>query len=261
MAEAEKFGWTRSGKGTMGTLAEVDIPEGFRFTGGDGARKLMKLYGNLVGTSEQGLIAPENLDWFIIFEFRAEGYVKDDDKDKLDASDMLSTMKENEEAANEERKREHMPLLHIVDWTTPPHYNETTHNLEWGLRLRNESGQENVNYNMKLLGRRGVMDATLVCGTEELATVLPQARDIVAKFNYQTGETYAEYRKGDKIAAYGLTGLVVGGGAVLAAKAGLFGALAKILAKGGKAVIAGIVAVGVGIKAFISKLTGRTIKE
>lgn len=246
--EVEKFGWTREGKGPLGAWAEIAVPGGYRLTNGDGARQLLQMYGNLVGSREQGLIAPENLDWFIVFDFEEVGYVKDDDKDKLDADAILKQKKEVEIAANQRKKEMGLPALYIQGWTVKPHYDEKTHNLEWGLLLQTEDGSQSVNYNMKLLGRNGVMDATLVCDPAVLEATLPEARRLISGFSYQSGQTYAEYRKGDKIAEYGLTGLVLGGGAVLAAKSGLFATLAKFFGKFFKFIIVGVVALGLGIK-------------
>jgi uncharacterized membrane-anchored protein len=249
----EGLGWQRGTTATMNQWAEITVPNGYRFTGGDGARTLLKMFGNLVGTTEQGLLGPETLDWFIVFDFDDCGYVKDDEKDELDADKLLQQKIENSKAANEEKRKRGLPRLDIVGWTVPPHYNSQTNNLEWGIKLRSETGSESVNYNLKLLGRSGVMDATLVCNPDQIDAVLPEARAVLGGFRFQPGQTYAEYRSGDKIAKYGLTALVLGGGAALAAKGGLFAALSKAIAKGGKLLIAGAVAaVAVVVKVFRS---------
>ena len=60
----------------------------------------------------------------------------------------------------------------------------------------------------------------------ELEGLLPTYQNLIADFNYKEGKTYAEYQKGDRIAEYGLKGLMIGGGAFAAAKLGLFGMLA-----------------------------------
>ena len=40
---------------------------------------------------ELGWLRPTNADWSVMFEFDDRGYVKDDDKDKLDAANCSST--------------------------------------------------------------------------------------------------------------------------------------------------------------------------
>ena len=59
------------------------------------------------------------------------------------------------------------PPLQIVGWEVPPQYNETTHNLEWAIRATVE-GKPILNYNTKLLGRKGVMETVLVVDPDEL---------------------------------------------------------------------------------------------
>lgn len=67
-------------------------------------------------------------------------------------------------------------------------------------------------------------------------------------FKFNQGETYAEFRQGDKVATYGLVGLVAGGAAFAAGKAGLFAKLGVVFAKFYKFIIAGVLALFVGIK-------------
>ena len=65
-------------------------------------------------------------------------------------------------------------------------------------------------------------------------------------FEFKQGHRYAEFRAGDKTAAYGLTGLIVGGGAAALVKTGALKWLWKAL-----------VAAAVGISALVKKLFSR----
>mgnify|MGYP001598724567 CR=1 FL=1 len=75
-------------------------------------------------------------------------------------------------------------------------------------------------------------------------------------FEFTEGNKYAEWKAGDKVAAYGLTGLVAGGATVMAAKTGLLGKLLAVIAKGGKAIIAVILAVFLGLGSILKKMFG-----
>ena len=173
--------------------------------------------------------------------------MKDDEKDKLDADAILEQLKEGQEAANEELSKRGMATLTVLGWQTPPFYNPLTHNLEWAIRLRGGDGSNVVNYKTKLLGRRGVMDVVLVCDEEEMPTVIPEYQKLLAGFAFKKEESYAAFTKGDKVAEYGLTGLIVGGGLLVAAKSGL-------LAKLWKPILIGLVAVGAFLKRiFVGK--------
>lgn len=240
--------WTTSGDGDLGGRATLTVPPGYRFTGGPGTVKLMEAYGNLTNGSELGYIAPDEMNWFAVFEFDDCGYVKDDEKDKLDADEILKQLKEGQKEANKMLKKRGMPTLEVLGWQTPPFYNKQTNNLEWAIRLASEGGGETINYKTKLLGRRGVMDVVLVCDEEQLATVIPDYQKLLTGFAFKKEESYAAFTKGDKVAKYGLTGLIVGGGLLVAAKSGL-------LAKLWKPIALGLLAVG----AFFKRIfTGRS---
>jgi len=254
MDEVEKFGWTRQGTGKLGNRAEIVIPKDWRFTDGNGTRKLMVLYGNPATDRELGTLAQEGIGdppW-IIFEFDESGYVKDDDKDELNADDLLASLQEGQKAGNEYRRKNGMDELEILGWAVPPRYNEKTHNLEWATKLHSigsPADEISINFNTRLLGREGVMEVTLVCEPDELNAMIAEQEKILTGFSYIEGQRYAEYRAGDKIAEYGLTGLVAGGAAFALAKSGFFTKFAKPLII---AAIAGLAA----IKKFFGKLFG-----
>ncbi len=62
----ESLDWKTEGAGALGSIAEIQIPAGYTFTGSSGTIKLMELMGNLTNGSELGYIAPENMDWFAV---------------------------------------------------------------------------------------------------------------------------------------------------------------------------------------------------
>ena len=100
------------------------------------------------------------------------------------------------------------------------------------------------------------MEVVLIVEPEKLAETLPAFRDLLAGYTFQTGQTYAEYRPGDKVAKYGLAALVVGGAAVGAAKLGLFAWLAVFLKKGWKLVVVAFAAVAALFKKILAKVFG-----
>ncbi len=233
--------------------AEIKVPEGYLFANGPDTKMLMEAMGNPLSDTEVGFLAPETLDWFMVFEFDEVGYIRDDEKDSLDGDAILESIKRGTEEGNKIRKENGFPGLHIVGWDVPPRYNEETHNLEWAIRAKDDDGQLSLNYNTRILGRRGVMRVTLVLDPEIFSSVLPVYSERLSGFAYKSGNKYAEYVQGDKIAAYGLTALVAGGAGAAAAKFGLF----KWLAKAGKGIFVAILAffgaVGRGIKKIFSK--------
>lgn len=233
-------------EGHLSYLGRIDIPAGFVFAGKGEAAKVMELTENIPSGQEVGFLAPDSGGWFIVFEFDNVGYVKDDEKEELDADELFKAMQEGTNSGNKTRRERGWPTLELLGWVQTPRYNDSTHNLEWATRLRASDNQVSVNYNTRRLGRDGVMQITIAAAPEELADVLPQFHKIMASFSFKSGHTYAEYREGDKLADYGLKALVIGGGAAVAAKAGLFKWLWKII----------VVALAAG-GAFLKRLLGR----
>jgi uncharacterized membrane-anchored protein len=241
---------------SMEQIAHINLPAGYNFVDGKTTRALMKASGEPVSGQEMGLIASTNDHWSVIFEFSDIGYVKDDDKNKLDPDKLLDSIKRGTAEANKERVKNGNAPLEIVGWEVPPKYDETTHNLEWAIRATSE-GKPILNYKTQLLGRKGVMEVVLIVEPDKLTDTLPEFRDLLGGYSFQTGQSYAEFRPGDKVAKYGLAALVVGGAAVGAAKLGLFGPLILILKKAWKLVILAFAAVATAIKKLFAKITGR----
>jgi uncharacterized membrane-anchored protein len=243
--------WTQGpAKVGIGGHAEIQVPEGFAYTGATGAQKLLQLMHNPTSGTELGILTDKDLDIFVLFEFEDTGYVKDADKEKLDGDDILKSIRAGNESSNEARKERGWPAITIVGWHTPPFYNRETNNLEWCIKGESE-GHTIVNYNTRILGRHGVMSANLMVDPEKLDATLPVMKKLLGGYTFVEGKRYSQYVTGDKIAKYGLSALVVGGAVGLAAKAGLLAKLAVLLGKAWKAIILGIIALGAGIKKFL----------
>ena len=225
MQELQKLAWQRGpGEGAIGARAKIRIPEGYRFLDEQGTRRFLELMGN-PPRDGHWMIAPANLDWFAVFSFDPVGYVKDDEK--IDADELLDTLKKSDGPGNEERKRLGMEPIHTDGWQVPPHYDAATKRLEWGMRLRDERGNLHVNYTSRLLGRSGVMSAVLVSAPQTLAEDIKAFNSTLAGYEFAAGEKYAEFKSGDRVAEYGLAALVLGGAAAAAAKAGWLKFLGK----------------------------------
>lgn len=223
--------------GSLKDTASIKVPEGYVFAGAKDTKTIMESMQNPVSGAEMGFIAPKGEDWFIVFEFDETGYIKDDEKGSLDAAAMLESIKRGTEESNKERRQRGWATMTITGWEQPPKYNEKTHNLEWAIRGEAEN-KPLVNYNTRVLGRGGVMRVTLVSDPASLPTVLPKFRTLMAGYDFNAGQRYAEFKAGDKVAEYGLSALVVGGAAAVAAKAGVFKWLWKLLVFGGVAIAA-----------------------
>ena len=250
--------WTQGpAVGEMGPWAQIEVPENFMFTGPEGAPKVLELTQNPPDPDTVGVLVPtgETADWLVFFDYSDSGHVKDDERDSIDANALLESLKAGTEAGNKERRARGWDSIYVTDWVVPPGYEPSTNRLAWGVRMREDSGDNFANYDVRVLGRTGVVSVTLACSPDQVQTLIPILQKLLNGFEFKAGQKYAEWRSGDKMAAYGLTGLVLGGAAVGAAKLGLFKTFFMFLAKFAKVVVLGFLAFLAGIWKL---LTGKT---
>lgn len=242
----------------LGNVAELKLPEGAHFVGPDSIKLYYQLTQNQPSGKEVGVLLAKT--YSLYFDYDASGYVKDDDKKELDADKLMKAMTENEDAANEERKRRGWDEIKLKGWATKPHYDEKTNNLKWAINLSSSQDKFQeifLNESIRLLGRGGVMNVTLVTDAKGFKAAEVEAEKLLtSNFAYVDGQKYSEFKAGDKVAAYGLSALVLGGAVGAAAKLGWLGAFGAWIGKAWKAVVAGLVAIGVGLKKFFGKITG-----
>src|SRR5579872_293571 len=234
--------------GHLGSIAELSIPAGYRFTGKEGAKTVLELTHNIPNGRELGVVIPDSASgpkWFMTFEFEERGYVKDDEKDKLDADALLKSIQDSTESANAERQKHGWKAFHVTGWEHAPYYDPLSHNLTWAIKGRGDESQEStsVNHSIRLLGRRGTMDVDLVVAPEDYAASTVQMDSIIHGFSYVQGNRYSDFTKGDKIAEGGLAALV--------AVAGI-----GLLFKFWKPLVVGVVALGGLIKKAFSSIFG-----
>lgn len=220
--------------GKLGDIAEIKIPEGYAFSGKDGAQKVLELTHNLTSGRELGVIVPDKGGWYLIFEFSDTGYVKDEEGSHLDGEAILKNIQEATERANEERKTRGWKAFHVNGWEKPPFYDPMTHNLTWAIMGKGDDPAEGqtVNHSVRILGRRGTMNVDLVVAPDEYASSKTALETLISGFSYTAGSRYSDFRAGDKVAEYGLTALIVGGAGAVALKTGLLAKLWKFIVLG-----------------------------
>ena len=243
----------------LGHDLDLDLPATYGFLGLPDAKKLMEKLGNFHNETLVGLVASKKDDakWLVTVRYEDSGYVKDDEK--IDADELLKAMKEGTEEANKERVAHGFAALHVGGWAEPPRYDKAPHHLVWALKAESTDGAS-VNYNTRVLGRRGFVALNLITDPAELAANKPEAATLLAATRYRPGARYEDFDSSkDKVAEYGLVGLVLGGAGLGAAKLVKVGLLAKF----GKGILAlllagkkAIVALFIGAAAFAKKLFG-----
>ena len=258
-----KLGYQTGTVTLQGGMATIRLPDSFRFIGPDGSRRLLtEAWGNPEGSADDvlGMLIPASVSplskegWGIVVTYDEDGYVDDSDAAGINYAKLLKEMQDETRAENESRKKQGFEPVTLVGWAEPPSYDAAAHKLYWAKDLAFGEGSEHtLNYNIRILGRRGVLVLNGVASMSQLAAIRTEARSILPAVEFNDGHRYADYLPGsDKAAAYGIAGLVAG---ATAAKAGFFKLLWVGILAFKKAIFVGLVAVGAALKRLF---TGRS---
>jgi uncharacterized membrane-anchored protein len=228
----ERMPW-REGpeKIALGHALTLELPDGFGFLPREPAVRLMERSGNLHNEALLGVVAQGGGSWLVLIKFEEEGYVKDDEAEKLDADEILASIRDGTEESNKLRIEKGFKPVHVVGWSEPPRYDRNVHNLVWGVQGRTEQGMV-VNFNTRVLGRHGYASLNLIDSADRIDAGKPAARQLLAATHFDPGARYEDFQSGkDKVAEYGLAALVAGGAGAAALKVVKIGLLAKFGAK------------------------------
>ncbi len=184
----------------------------------DAERVLVEAWGNPPGNETQGMIFPanarptDNASWGIVLTYVEDGYVDDTDAGEIDYADLLQKMQEETIGMNDQRKADGFPAMQLVGWAEPPHYDADRRALHWAKVLRVEGAAgDTLNYNVRTLGRRGVLEMNFVADAGQLPEIKRHIDAVLAVPAYEPGHRYIDFDPDvDEVAAYGLGALVAG---------------------------------------------------
>lgn len=250
----------RTGKIELGAgLATLDVPEDFYFLGAkDAERVLVEAWGNPPGQHVLGMLFPAEVtpfdkgSWAVTIEYDEDGHVSDSDAASINYSDLLTQMRSDIRTANPGRVSAGYPSIELVGWAEPPHYDSHARKLYWAKELRFGDAQDTtLNYEIRALGRQGVLSMTFIAGTEQLAAINERRDAVLAMAQFNQGKRYEDFDVSvDKVAAYGIGALIAG---KVAAKAGLLAGGLLLLKKFGVVIAVAAAAAARKFKGLFSR--------
>jgi uncharacterized membrane-anchored protein len=235
----------------------LNVPEGFKYLNKDQSKYVLtKLWGNPESSSEKviGMIFPENSgpladsSYAFVITYSEIGYVKDEDADKINYDEMLKNIQEDEKAENEKRTKAGYPAIHLVGWAQKPYYDRQRKVLHWAKELKfgEEEGPNTLNYEIRILGRKGMLSLNAVGKMYDLPQVNANISKVLAVASFTEGNSYFDFDpKVDHVAAWTIGALVAG---KLLAKAGIFALIVKFLAPFWKFIVIAFAGIGAWFK-------------
>ncbi len=244
----------------LGHDLTMSLPATHALLGPSQAKDLMEKNGTFHNENLLGLVAgaDEAADWLVTIRYEEDGYIKDDEA--LDAAAILGSIREGTAEANKERVEKGFHALTVDGWRQMPAYQRGPHHLVWALDVSSVKGKS-ANFSTRVLGRKGYVSLNLVSSPERIDANKSQVALLLAATTFDSGSRYEDFKAStDKVAEYGLAGLVIGGAGVAAlkvAKVGIFAAfwkpiLAFVLAAK-KLVIVGLAGIAAALRKWFTR--------
>jgi uncharacterized membrane-anchored protein len=230
-------------------VATLHLRGNYRYLDPAETEKLLVAWGNEPGNDTQGAIVPNEVDpmsetgWAVILTYVDDGHVDDSEAAEIDYDELLADMQQGTEDANEARTQAGYDAVHLVGWAEKPHYDAAAKKLYWAKELNFEGSDTHaLNYDVRVLGREGVLSMNAVSNIAQLEQIRADMRPLIEVAEFNEGYRYADFNPGtDRVAEYGLGALIAGG---VAAKLGLFAKIGAFLMAFKKFILIGLVALG-----------------
>lgn len=239
---------------------KINVPEGFHFLDKEQSEYVLtELWGNPADESVLGMIFPENRGVFaentyaFAISFDEMGYVNDTDADNIDYDELLKEMQQETDAENAERIKSGYEPVKFIGWASVPFYDRTLNTLHWAKEIKfGDESTHTLNYNLRVLGRKGVLVLSAIASMNELPEVKSNINKIIRCVEYNDGHKYSDYIPDvDNVAAWTIGSLVAG---KVLSKVGFF----TILLKFWKVIALSVIAAGSALRYF---LTGKKKNE
>lgn len=252
--QIEKSMEYQTGEIQFDSIGVLNVPSGFKFLDAEQSEYVLtELWGNPTGEClgillrEQDGVLTQGTYVFIL-TYDNMGYVKDDDADDIDYDDLLEEMVTDTKASSEERVKEGYGPVELVGWASEPFYDSDKKTLHWAKEISFDGDSvHTLNYNVRILGRKGVLVMNAVAGMPSLAEVKSNINNVHSSFTFSDGLQYKDFDPGiDEVAAWTIGGLVAG---KVLAKVGIFAIVLKYI----KVIGLGVVALGTGIYKWFTR--------
>jgi len=229
-------------------IATLHVPDDFYYLSpSDTETVLVDGWGNPPGAGADtlGMLFPASMTpfdsgaWGVTIEYEEDGNVSDEDADSIDYDELLTDMQSSTREASEERVAQGYEAIELIGWASKPYYDKASHKLYWAKEIRfGEDPDHTLNYNIRVLGREGVLVLNFIAGMEQKELIDANLDSVLAMAEFNQGSRYEDFNPSlDKVAAYGIGALVAG---KVAAKAGLFAAALIFLKKFGIFIVVGV---------------------
>jgi uncharacterized membrane-anchored protein len=223
------------------------VPSGANMVQSSEAQRFDEIINGTTSSDSEGVVIFKGRTLYLSYD--DSGFVTVDDWKDIDATKLLSGMRDSTERSNDERAKNGVSPIHVDGWVQPPTLDRRRKSVRWVTGLHDEQQKHFVNAVALQLGRHGFERFTLVSRGDDPAGDRALLASLVNDYRFDSGARFQDYVKGDKLAGYGIAALVGTAAGATLLKTGAFAAVLLLLKK----FIIVIIALGVGLFGWLRK--------
>lgn len=184
----------------------MTVPDDFQFIEGEQARFILEdLWGNYSDGEVCGMLVKKGFkvtrlinDFSFVISYSDIGHVQDKEDRELNHNDLLATLRQNMELSNERRIANGVNTMQVEKWALVPYYDDYKKAVYWANSIKvNGTDEEILNYNLRLLGRTGVIKINAVATMDQFPAIKQILPQIISQVRFPDGQQYADYKDGD----------------------------------------------------------------
>jgi uncharacterized membrane-anchored protein len=205
-----------------GGMIHLTVPDGFKFIKADQCRFILEdIWGNMPDKDVFGMLVRDGFkvtklgnDYSFVISYSEIGYVSDNKDIDLNHADLLANLKSNMQISNEYRIAHGINTMSIKGWALVPYFDAYKKAVYWANNIHvNGTDEEVLNYNLRLLGKSGVIKISAVATMDQLPAIKQVLPLIITQVKFENGEKYADFTKGkDVISEWTVNELIAGKG-------------------------------------------------
>lgn len=216
----ESFRYDQGVIGVGDGMVRLTIPDGYKFLDAEQSYYLVTdVWENppSVTTGMLGVIMHSDADVYdestvFFVHYEDIGHVSDEDADGIDYASKLKEMLHDDSLENVQRIADGYSGLRLVGWASAPYYDKQRKVLHWAKEMDSDDRDANVlNYNIRVLGRTGVLVVNAVSSMDRLDIVKDEVPNVLSMVAFNDGYRYDQFDPAtDKVSSQGLDGLIDG---------------------------------------------------
>lgn len=214
------FQWQTGAIELADGVATVDVPSSHKFLAADQAYHLLvDIWQNPPEITDDllGVVLQADADVYddrpaYVVYYEENGYVHDRDAGRIDYDAKLRDMIREDSLNNEQRRAAGYSGLQLIGWASPPYYDRSRKALHWAKELVSDGSERNVlNYNIRILGRHGVLVINAISTMDHLDEVNQELPVVLGMAAFNDGYRHDQYDPAiDGASSKGLGSLIDG---------------------------------------------------